>query len=345
MIEIIDQNGAIEPVNHRNTTIERSMMACYGALLSERSNATAKTYKNGWKAFLVFLSRFGITKDDETIRLHPQLFIDFPEWLSRTKTQPTVRVYFAGMMYWMEWLIIHNYISPTPQEMLNLDKAKEHAIQKVNRPETIELDYEAIEAVLKTVHSLDTESPMLERNVAILAFLSSSGVRNAEACGLRIGDLDLRSRKARVLGKGKKKRSVKFSVETYSALKDYWQARGWGIDKKDPVFARHDDKAGKTEHGVTKLHEPITTTTLRRIVAAVANAAGVDVHPHLLRHWFATKMYQKSKDLRMVQKALGHANSKTTEIYAEPDMTAFEREHDEAFGNKTKDDEVSSEQD
>lgn len=138
------------------------------------------------------------------------------------------------------------------------------------------------------------------RNELLLRIILNCGLRSAEALGLRVGDFNQKEGSLMVLGKGKKERMVYPNDENLAALREFCQGR----KKKAFIFA-------------TKSGRALQTRYLRRLVVEAAGRAKMArrIHPHLLRHTCATELYRKTKDIRLVQDALGHANIHTTEIY------------------------------
>lgn len=160
----------------------------------------------------------------------------------------------------------------------------------------------------------DPDTPLGCRDRALLEVLYSSGMRAGECAGLTVKGLDLLAGYARVLGKGRKERLSMLGRHALKALRAYVPAR-------DQLLAA----VGRADHGVlfvSRSGRPLLTRDLQRIVARAARAAGIgrDVHPHTLRHTFATHMLDRGADLRYVQELLGHASLSTTQIYTHVTM-------------------------
>jgi len=140
----------------------------------------------------------------------------------------------------------------------------------------------------------------------VLEFLYSTGVRVSELASMRLEDVDLEARRARVVrGKGQKDRIVLFGSKAVAALQKLDAARpsrgGWLFESPE--------RNGR----VTR---PLTARGIRTLVSRVARRAGVGrVHPHSLRRAFATHMLEGGADLRVIQTLLGHTNVSTTALY------------------------------
>jgi integrase/recombinase XerC len=155
------------------------------------------------------------------------------------------------------------------------------------------------------------------RDRAMLELFYSSGLRLSELTGLRWQDLDLEGGEVRVLGKGRKTRIVPVGRHALAALRALGQAEGMTPD--GPVFR---GRAGA----------PISPRTVqaRLKTLALQQGSAKRIHPHLLRHTFASHMLESSGDLRAVQELLGHADIATTQIYTHLDFQHLSRVYDAA---------------
>ncbi len=163
-------------------------------------------------------------------------------------------------------------------------------------------------------------SPLQRRDHAMLELLYSSGLRLAELAGLDVADLDLADRTVRVLGKGSKTRILPVGRQAVAALRQ-WLG----------------DRAALAKSGVAALFvgqngQRLGVRAIQRRIGlwAAETGMGVPVHPHLLRHSFATHLLESSRDLRGVQELLGHADISTTQVYTHLDFQHLARVYDEA---------------
>jgi integrase/recombinase XerC len=154
----------------------------------------------------------------------------------------------------------------------------------------------------------------------LLELLYATGLRVAELVGLDWSDVDLKGRVLRALGKGGKERMVPFGRPAAEALRA-WRDRRAELPRPDsaPLF-------------VNLRGERLTDRSVRRIVdrhvAATATASGV--HPHTLRHTFATHLLERGADLRAIQELLGHASLATTQRYTHVDLERLQSVYREA---------------
>jgi len=155
------------------------------------------------------------------------------------------------------------------------------------------------------------------RDRAMLELFYSSGLRLSELTGLRWHDLDLDGGEVRVLGKGSKTRIVPVGRHAVDALRALGQAEGMAAHM--PVFR---GRGGA----------PISPRTVqaRLKTLALAHGSAKRIHPHLLRHTFASHMLESSGDLRAVQELLGHADIATTQIYTHLDFQHLAKVYDAA---------------
>ena len=152
------------------------------------------------------------------------------------------------------------------------------------------------------------EAPLERRDRALLELLYATGLRVAEIVSLDWNDLDLRERVLRVLGKGGKERMVPFGRKAQEALSAWlavWdEVRRVDGSEDDPVFLNRDGG---------RLSDRSVRRVVDRWVEAAALARGV--HPHTLRHTFATHLLERGADLRAIQELLGHSSLATTQRY------------------------------
>jgi site-specific recombinase XerD len=163
------------------------------------------------------------------------------------------------------------------------------------------------------------------RDRALLDVMYSSGLRVSEAHGLDVGDIDLDHRALRVRGKGNKERIVVIGEPARVALERYL-VDGRPLFLKGEASLEDVDGGGTTEEGrdlrssaafVNRFGTRLTQRAIQILVRKYALKAGIDerVHPHLLRHSFATHLLDNGAELRVVQELLGHTNPNTTQIY------------------------------
>jgi integrase/recombinase XerC len=169
-------------------------------------------------------------------------------------------------------------------------------------------------------------TPLALRDRACLELLYGAGLRVAELVGLDLGDLDLGQRLARVLGKRSKERIVPFGHPAAEAI-------GAWLEGGRPVLAAGPDHAGAgAALFLNHRGGRITTRSIARRIDRWVLAAGLPrhVHPHVLRHSYATHLLSAGADLRGIQELLGHASLSTTQRYTHVDWRRLAAAYDDA---------------
>jgi integrase/recombinase XerC len=182
---------------------------------------------------------------------------------------------------------------------------------KVRRKLPQVLDADEAKALVET----NLGGTLAPRDTAMMELFYSSGLRLSELCGLRWGDLDLAEGMVRVLGKGNKTRVLPVGRYAVAAL-EVLKAAG-GASPEQAVF--------KGREG-----GPISPRTIQQRLAKLSSGQAKRVHPHMLRHTFASHMLESSGDLRSVQELLGHADIATTQIYTHLDFQHLAKVYDAA---------------
>ena len=186
------------------------------------------------------------------------------------------------------------------------------------------------------------DDPWLEaRDAAMVELLYGSGLRVGELVGLDVvasntarGWLDMQAAEAHVLGKGAKRRTVPVGATALKALERWLGLRGpMGTASGGPVHATHTAQANAaaalfTGRNGTRLTPQSVWQRLKRRSQMAGLAT--PVHPHMLRHSFASHVLQSSGDLRAVQELLGHANITTTQVYTRLDFQHLAKAYDAA---------------
>ncbi|MET0894024.1 MAG: tyrosine recombinase XerC [Pseudoxanthomonas sp.] len=206
---------------------------------------------------------------------------------------------------YFNWLLRHARIVASPAAALRAPKSPRKL------PQVLDAD-EASRLV-----EVPTDVPLGLRDRALLELFYSSGLRLSELCGLRWNDLDLGSGFVTVLGKGSKQRKVPVGSHARRAL-DAWR------EEQKPAsdaFVFPGRSGG-----------PISQRAVQIRMKLLAQKQGLfkNVHPHMLRHSFASHILESSGDLRGVQELLGHADIATTQIYTHLDFQHLAKVYDAA---------------
>jgi len=318
-------------------TVAQSIDAYLETVSLSRSPNTARTYRQGLRAFQRTLRKAGI----EPAR-HPASEAA-EDWIARfagglkARSPATERLYLTAASGWFEYL--------AAERLAEVNLARLHSLirQRARRPgqRLPQFPRTAIEDVLAHAARIPPSADPADRlrrlrDRAFLLTLADTGLRVHEACRLRRGDVDWDEAHALLIGKGNRQAVVRFSRRSLRALRDYLRARA-ALDGQAgralsalPLFARHDRGAGKRVR-------PISTVTGRAIVhQAVAAALGPEavgtITPHSFRHYFVTAVLRGSGgNLKLAQELARHRNISVTQRYAHLSDDELDRGYHEIF--------------
>ncbi|WNO59722.1 tyrosine recombinase XerC [Rheinheimera sp. MMS21-TC3] len=188
----------------------------------------------------------------------------------------------------------------------------------------------AIDQVNHLLNFDSSDDILASRDKAILELFYSSGLRLEELVNLNINDIDWQQKLLRVIGKGNKQRLVPVGSLALNAIQHWLSMR--------PAFSQQLAEADKLALFVSKQHKRISARHVRQRVQLWAKQQGLSqhLHPHMLRHSFASHMLESSQDLRAVQELLGHANLSTTQVYTHLDFTHLAKVYDSAHPRAKK---------
>jgi integrase/recombinase XerC len=164
---------------------------------------------------------------------------------------------------------------------------------------------------------LKDESLLLRRDRALLELLYAAGLRVSELTGLNFADIDQKERVLRVVGKGDKERIVPYGTKAQEALEKYWPLREELFLHASSSRGRHRGTLHTEAVFLNYAGRRLTQRSVGRIVKKYVRLVNVnwDLHPHSLRHAFATHLLADGADLRAIQELLGHQSLSTTQKY------------------------------
>ncbi|MSQ65275.1 MAG: tyrosine recombinase XerC [Limnohabitans sp.] len=227
----------------------------------------------------------------------------------------------SGWRGFYAWLGREGLVSSNPLAGMRAPKSAKPLPKALNVDDAVQL----------ASHHNDEQDPWLQaRDIAMVELLYSSGLRVAELTGLDVqasatarGWIDMDSTEAHVLGKGSKRRSVPVGTQAIAALQHWISLRAQQL----PEYAQTQTALFVGIRG-TRLSSQAVWQRLR--ARGVQAGISTPVHPHMLRHSFASHVLQSSGDLRAVQELLGHANIGTTQIYTRLDYQHLAKAYDAA---------------
>lgn len=229
--------------------------------------------------------------------------------------------HLTSIRQFMKWALESHYLGMNPTDDFKL-KRQTRAL-----PGMVD-----IETVNQIMDQPAPEKPINQqlwiRDKAILELLYSSGLRLAEIQGLKIRDIDFNRHLLRITGKGNKTRIVPFGSKAKESLIEWLKVyRIWrgAFIADSPVFI--------SQSGIVLSPRQIEK---RVKFQALRSGVNVDLHPHLLRHCFASHMLSNSGDLRAVQEMLGHSSLSTTQIYTQLDFDRLAQVYDQTHPRASK---------
>ena len=285
--------------------LRRQLDACLEKLARTASPATLSAYRRDLEALAAFLATRGIADGAELDVGLVRRFLGAersrglaPRSLARRRAAIS---HFAGFLV-SAGVLEHNpaELVPTPRQGAHLPKP---------------LDVDQLTRLLDTPHD---GSPLAHRDQAMLELFYSSGLRLAELAGLDLDDLE--PRRVRVLGKGNKPRQVPVGRSARRALEAWLACRS--------ALAA----PGESALFVGKRGQRLGHRAIQKRLTELARHRGLPehLHPHRLRHSFASHLLESSQDLRAVQELLGHANLSTTQVYTKLDWQHLAASYDAA---------------
>jgi integrase/recombinase XerC len=231
----------------------------------------------------------------------------------------TIALKVAALRSFYRFMQAQDKRSDNPAQYLSVPKAAR------SLPKNLNVDQ------LNHLLSFDSSDDILAcRDKAMLELFYSSGLRLEELVNANLDDLDRPQQLLTVTGKGGKQRIVPVGKIALQAVQDWLEQR--------PAFAERLPEKDKQALFVSKQHKRISTRHVRERVQLWAKQQGLNqhVHPHMLRHSFASHMLESSQDLRAVQELLGHANLSTTQVYTHLDFAHLAKVYDNAHPRAKK---------
>lgn len=209
---------------------------------------------------------------------------------------------------YFDWLARHRELAANPCSGVRAPRAAKRL------PEALSPD----DAVRLVAHADDSEAGIRDQALFELAY--SCGLRVSELTGLDVDSIDARTGEARILGKGSKTRIVPVGAPALGALARWLEVRA------------KQARPGENALFIGRTGRRLGPREVQRRIKLRAAAAGLDtdVHPHMLRHSFASHVLQSSGDLRAVQEMLGHASIASTQVYTHLDFQHLAKVYDAA---------------
>lgn len=286
-----------------------------------RSQKTIENYDRYLKKFLFW------AKINDAEQINGNLIRNFRLYLNRYQDRKGLPLKKITQNYYV--IAIRSFLKYLAKQDIKTLQAEKVEIGKTPGREVEFLENSEVKRILDMTDGTDFKS---KRDRAILELLFSSGLRVSELVNIDRDKLNLKSGELSVRGKGQKIRVVFISDSASHAIMEYLKKR----EDTDPALFVRDVK------GLKKDDLRLTARSVQRIVKRRSTAAGIikSVHPHTLRHSFATDLLMNGADIRSVQEMLGHASITTTQIYTHITNPRLKEVHKAFHAKKNKENKI-----
>jgi integrase/recombinase XerD len=277
-------------------------------LATERGLST--NYQLSTRASLERFAGWALGREvDSVTKVTPPLLSEFLiSEKKRELTATSIKLEAVALRIFFRFLTARARVPADPAEKLPLPRMPQTLPQPLSQPD-----------MAKLVASPAGDSPLEIRDRALLELLYACGLRIAEACSVRLENLDEEGGVIRVTGKGNKTRLIPVGRKALEALKFY-------LTNARPKLVS--PKSGGEIFLSVRGHA-LTPARIWQLVRHYAKISGIEeaVHPHQLRHSFATHLLAGGADLRIIQEMLGNASIATTQIYTQVDRGQLKSIH------------------
>lgn len=262
------------------------------------SEMTVKSYEQDIESFYTFIFQEGIDIDDVDL---PIIRNYLSTQLDQGISKRTLCRRLSCFRHYYSFLMNKGYVHDNSFIFVHSPK------KDVRYPRALYIEQ------IDTLFSRNKERSdhLMLRDQVILELLYASGVRASEFVNIKIQDIDFRTRSIRVMGKGSKERIVPFNKSALMTMKDY-------LKDCRPLLLAKNKKAYNVDYFILNDQgKKLTTRGLEYILKNIEKLTGCyyDLHPHLLRHTFATHLLEGGADLRVIQELLGHESLDATQVY------------------------------
>lgn len=291
------------------------------------SIATRSSYENDLKKFFSYLEMHKLQIEDMELT-DAREFMRFE--LEHNGLKPSsVKRMVSSIRQFFHWLV--------EREILHTNAFQDLKIKNQPSPLPTVISEEELCQLLDAEYpedATDQEKDLWTRDRAIMEVMYSSGLRLAELCNLKINDIDHSRKMIRILGKGNKTRVVPIGSLALNSINDWFKVRNsLGVDANIP-YCFVTITTGKK----------LTTGAVWKRIVKQGKVFGMlfdnknfdKLHPHAMRHSFATHMLDATNDLRAVQELLGHKDISTTAIYTQVSTARLMKEYDKAHPRASK---------
>lgn len=284
----------------------------YLQVVRRMSPNTVGAYERDLRTFLSFAHKNGLNSPEQVLESHVR------QWLAECHRQglapSSLQRSLSALRAFYNWRGLETGERRSPASVVQAPRRRRKL------PGTLEVDQ------VGSYLQVNDEDPLILRDLAMAELFYSSGLRLSELRAVDLNDIDGRQRLLTVVGKGRKSRTVPVGQAALEALARYTAQR-------PAPAAGHDNALFLSKSG-----RRISERSIQARIKGLGKRAGLarDVHPHMLRHSFASHMLESSGDLRAVQELLGHSDISTTQIYTHLDFQHLAKVYDKAHPRAQK---------
>ena len=275
------------------------------------SENTTKSYERDLKKLYLFLEKLNVTNYSDIKEEICSAWIG--DLYSQNNKPKSIQRHLSSAKGFFRFLKKNNLIGSSPFELVTAPKSS-NTLPDVLSPEDVE-----------QLLNFKPSNTIEIRDMAIVELMYSSGLRVSETVSINISDFEENMSFLRVIGKGSKTRLVPMGRFAINAINNWLNEREKISNNTDALFLN--SKGSR-----------LSVRSIQLRLKKMAIKQGLPpVHPHMLRHSFATHMLESSGDLRTIQELLGHSSLSTTQIYTKLDyqhlIRIYEKSHPKAFLN------------
>ena len=274
------------------------------------SENTTKSYERDLKKLLIFLEKLNITKYSDIKEEICSAWIG--DLYSQNNKPKSIQRHLSSAKGFFRFLKKNNLIDSSPFELVTAPKSS-NTLPDVLSPEDVE-----------QLLNFKPSNTIEIRDMAIVELMYSSGLRVSETVNINISDFEENMSFLRVIGKGSKTRLVPMGRFAIKAINNWLIEREKILNTTDALFLN--SKGAR-----------LSVRSVQLRLKKMATKQGLPpVHPHMLRHSFATHMLESSGDLRTIQELLGHSSLSTTQIYTKLDYQHLAKIYDKSHPRAKK---------
>ena len=279
---------------------------------------TRRNYHNDLTQFFAFLreNETSIWNQGEVAlkKINPSIIRGFLAYLLQKNSKTTIARKIAALNSFFRFLIKEGFTALNPVQAISAPK-----------PEKVIPSFLSVDEIFSLIEQPDHEKELGRRDRAILELMYSCGLRVSEVINLNLGDLDLSQGNLKVKGKGNKERMLPIGTKALEAIQDYLTVRS-------PLEAKRRNQEKSPALFLNHRGARLTTRSIGRMIERYARFLTIfrPIHPHAIRHTFATHLLDAGADLRAIQELLGHSSLSTTQKYTHVSIDRLMEVYDKA---------------